>query len=674
MNILFKLLSSIFNCHMKKILKVLGIGIGIILLLLVITFLWFYVKASIASNKNMALLGDEAKTLNQNGITFRDLNKNGRLDVYENPSADIESRVNDLVSQMNLEEKAGTLFINVIGPTTDGRPLEKPALSTNFLSTFMSFILPPASELIAVKKMNNFNPIASLDANLMARFNNAVQKMAERTRLGIPVTISSDPRNINEFNPGATLYTPAFSQWPTPLGLAATRDTVLVREFGDIARQEYMSVGIRMSLNPMADLATEPRWARINGTFGEDAQLASAMVKAYILGFQGDRLGKNSVACMAKHFPGGGAQKNGEVAHFSYGKQQVYPGKNLAYHLIPFKIAIDEARTAEIMLNYGIPRGQTNEDVANAFNKGIITTLLRYSLHFKGVVCTDWQVLTENKLNEVKAWGVENLTPKQRAQKAIDAGIDQFGGENAPELIIALVKEGRISEARIDSSVKRVMRDKFRLGLFDNPYVKEEDANRIAGKKDFREKGELAMLKSNILLKNTNAILPLKPGAKIYVHGAKDPQAYAKYGVLVSDPAEADVILDRINTPFDPRNNTIVERFFHQGRLYFNEGEKKDILQLISKKPSVVIINLERPAILTEIDQQSKALIAEFGISDKILAELVFGKANFSGKLPFDLPSSQEAVQNQLEDLPFDTKNPLYRFGQGLSYDKLITE
>ncbi|MBZ5856828.1 glycoside hydrolase family 3 protein [Flavihumibacter profundi] len=652
----------------RKILKWTGIVLGAIILLLVLAYVIVYIKASVTSKNNMALLGETAKTLTQNGVQFRDLNKNGKLDTYENPTADPESRVIDLISQMSLEEKAGAMFITVIGPTPDGEPLEKPLLTTKLLDLVVSFISPSNSELIARKHMNNFNPIASLDANLMARYNNAIQKMAERTRLGIPITLSSDPRHINEFNPGTTLYTPAFSQWPTTLGLAATRDTALVREFGEIARQEYMSVGIRMALSPMADLATEPRWGRINGTFGEDAGLVSAMVKAYILGFQGDSLGKNSVACMVKHFPGGGAQKGGEVAHFSYGKEQVYPGRNLNYHLLPFKKAFSDANAAQVMLNYGIPMGQTVENVANAFNKGIVTTLLRDSLKFEGVVCTDWAVLTENPFNEVKAWGVEKLTPKQRAQKAIEAGVDQFGGEAAPEYIIDLVKEGKVTEERINGSVKHIMLDKFRLGLFDNPYVDEDGALKIAGRKEFREKGELAMQKSNILLKNADALLPLKQGVKIYVHGAKNPESYAKYGVLVNNPGDADVVLTRINTPFEPRNNTIIERFFHQGRLYFNDAEKKDILGLISKKPSIVVINLERPAILTEVDKESKALIAEFGVSDKVLAELLFGKANFTGKLPFDLPSSWESLQNQLEDVPFDAKNPLYRFGFGLSY------
>jgi len=653
---------------MKKTVKRIGIGLGILLVLLLAIFLFLDLKASLASNKNMSLLGGEAKILRQDGVQFRDLNKNGKLDIYENPSANIESRVNDLVSQMTLEEKAGTMFINVIGPTPDGLPMEKPLLTTNSLFMLMSFISPANSELIVVKKMNNFNPIASLDATLMARYNNAIQKMAERTRLGIPITLSSDPRHINEFNPGTTIYTPAFSQWPTTLGLAATRDTALVREFADIARQEYLSVGIRMALSPMADLATDPRWGRISGTFGEDEQLVSAMVKSYILGFQGDSLSKTSVACMVKHFPGGGAQKGGEVAHFTYGKEQVYPGKNFNYHLRPFKKAFKEAHANQVMLNYGIPMDQTDENVANAFNTGIVTKLLRDSLKFNGVVCTDWTVLTESPINEVKAWGVENLTPRQRAKKAVDAGVDQFGGESAPEYIIDLVKEGKVTEERINTSVKRIMREKFRLGLFDNPYVDEKRALTTAGKEEFREKGELAMQKSNILLKNTQAVLPLKPGTKIYVQGAKDAQAYGKDGVLANTPAEADVILIRMNTPFDNRTNSVIERFFHQGRLYFNEEEQRDILSLITQKPSIVVINLERPVVLPEIDNQTNALIGEFGASDKVMAALLFGKVNFEGKLPFDLPSSWEAVQHQLEDVPFDSKDPLYRFGHGLSY------
>ncbi len=284
--------------------------------------------------------------------------------------------------------------------------------------------------------------------------------------LGIPITIASDPRHGSEHNPGAALSTPTFSQWPTSLGLAATRDTLLVREFGNIARQEYLATGIRLALHPMADLATEPRWGRSNGTFGEDAELSAMMTKAYVLGFQGDSLSAHSVACMTKHFSGGGPQEKGEDAHFPYGKNQVYPGDNFDYHLIPFEKGAFPAKTAQIMPYYGIPVDQTDENVAFAFNKTIITTMLREQYGFEGVICTDWNIINGTAVGDARAWGVEDLSPLERTKKVIDAGCDQFGGESSPELIIELVDSGQLTEARIDESVKRIMRDKFRVRSF----------------------------------------------------------------------------------------------------------------------------------------------------------------------------------------------------------------
>jgi len=652
---------------MKKVWKVVKFFLlGILTILVIGATVVYFIKKS-ASNSNMELLGGEAPTLVQTGISYRDLNKNGIMDTYENPGAGIAERVNDLVSQMNLEEKAGALFITMIGTTTDGEPMETPVLSTEPIVMMMSFALPSNSELIAKKKMNSFNILASLDADLMAKYNNTIQKMAERTRLGIPITIATDPRHGADNNPGAAIYTPAFSQWPTSLGLAATRDTVLVREFGNMARQEYNAVGIRLALHPMADLATEPRWARINGTFGEDAYLSSIMTKAYVLGFQGDSLDQNSVACMTKHFSGGGPQMDGEDAHFPYGREQVYPGNNFDYHVQPFIHGAFPAKTAQIMPYYGIPMDQTSENVGFAFNKELIQGLLRDSLNFQGVVCTDWNIITDSQISAARAWGVEHLTIKERVKKAFDAGCDQFGGESIPEVIIELVNEGLLPEERIDVSVKRVLRDKFRLGLFDNPYVDVENASKIAGNPEFRRKGKIAQGKSTVLLKNEK-ILPLKAGAKIYVEGMHNTNTLSSYGEIVSNPEDADVIVKRLRTPFDPRTDSFIESFFHQGRLYYNDEEMKDILDVISKKPSIVIVNLERPAILTEINDASSALIVEFGAEDDVVADLLFGKAQPMGKLPFDLPSSWEAVLNQKEDVPFDTKDPLYTFGHGLGY------
>ncbi len=647
---------------MRKIIKIplyLFSGLaGLILLCIAIFFLYY----KIISFRNMALLGPVAPLITENGFTYRDLNKNGRLDPYEDSRQPIDTRIENLLSLMTLEEKAGMMFIAMIGMNADGSLMERPLLSEP-----LSFILKTNSEMVAKLKMNHFNTVQDIPADKMAKWNNHIQRLAERTRLGIPVTLASDPRHAARDNPGANVSTTSFSKWPTPLGLAATRDTLLVREFADIARQEYLSVGIRLALHPMADLATEPRWGRINGTFGEDAELSAMMTKAYILGFQGDRLGPRSVACMTKHFSGGGPQKDGEDPHFPYGKEQVYPGNNFDYHLIPFESAF-AANTAQIMPYYGIPVGQTGENVAFGFNKDIITGLLREKYGFDGVVCTDWNIISDTKLGPGRSWGVESLTVPEKVKKVLDAGCDQFGGESSPQWIVELVKNGQIKENRIDKSVRRLLRDKFRLGLFDNPYVDVRDASRIAGKLEFVRKGKEAQSKSMVLLKNDDHILPLKPGVKIYTRNI-DNEIAADYGIVVNDPREAEFIIVRLNTPFDPRNEYFLERFFHQGRLYFTEQEKQPILQLAETKPTIVGITLERPAIIPEISKSCAGLLADFGSSDDVFLDVVFGKSEPQGKLPFELPSSPEAVEKQLEDVPYDSENPLFSFGFGLRYE-----
>ena len=641
----------------------------VLAMILVITGFVGNNRISSKVERNYALLGVEAPILMYGDLGYRDLNKNGRMDVYEDPAAAVEDRVEDLLARMTLEEKVGTMFISMIGMTPEGEPIDKPFSSTNPIDFLFTNVLPSSSEMIAKRLMNSFNIIHGYEASVMATFNNKIQKLAERTRLGIPVTIATDPRHGTSFNPGPAIQTPSFSKWPSSLGLAATRDTLLVREFGNVARQEYMAIGIRLALHPMADLATEPRWGRINGTFGEDAELAAQMTRAYILGFQGDTLGTSSVACMTKHFSGGGPQLDGEDAHFPYGREQTYPGNNFDYHLIPFEKGAFPAHTAQIMPYYGIPLDQTDENVGFGFNKAIITGMLREKYGFKGVICTDWGIISGSDPKEARAWGVEHLSPVDRVKKVLDAGCDQFGGETGTDLVLELLREGRIEEARIDVSVRRILRDKFTLGLFDDPYLDVAEAEQVAGQLAFDQLGKIAQAKSAVLLKN-EGLLPLRHGVKIYAWGMEEADWIGKLGVLVENPIEADVIVARIRSPFEKRNEYFLEQYFHQGRLYYDGEESKAILDLISKKPSVVVANLERPVILTEIDAASGALIADFGISDEVLAELLFGRARPQGKLPFELPSSWEAVLDQKEDVPYDSKDPLYPFGYGLSYAK----
>lgn len=647
---------------MKKVLKYIGYTVLGLIAILGMVALIFSIKWNQTSKSNMRLLGDPVSELVDNGYSYRDLNKNGSLDIYEDPRANIDERVEDLVQQMTLEEKAGLMFITMIGMNPDGSLNERPTPKEP-----LTFTLESNSTLIAKKGMNHFNIIQSLSPEAMINWHNSIQNLAERTRLGIPVTIASDPRHSAHENAGASIPTPFFSKWCSPLGFAAIGDTVLMRKFGDIARQEYKALGIRLALSPMADLATEPRWGRVNGTFGEDAELSARMSKAYILGFQGDSLNSNSVACMAKHFPGGGPQKDGEDAHFPYGAEQVYPGNNFDYHLIPFEEGVFPANTAQIMPYYGIPVGQTNEEVAFGFNKEIITGLLREKYGFQGVVCTDWAIISDSAFKPAAAHGVEHLSEKERVAKVLEAGCDMFGGEATPEWIIDLVNEGQFSEERLDLSVGRILRDKFRLGLFDDPYLKANDLS-IFENNAIRKLGEEAQRRSMVLLKNEAQILPLKQGVKIYAEGISE-EAAAEFADLVSDPSEADYIILKLYTPYDPRSEYMLERFFHQGRLHFNEEEKSDILELLATKPTITIMNLERPAVIPEINAKSKALVADFDCSDEIILELIFGKIQPKGKLPFELPSSEKSVEAQKEDVPYDSEDPLYEFGFGLSYD-----
>jgi len=600
-----------------------------------------------------------------NNYTFRDLNKNGKLDVYEDTRQPVDERVNDLLGQMTLREKAGLMFINGARINEDGSIEDKPA-------TGMFAFAPNAVKLMKEKVMNHFNLWAVPAAPELAKWYNSMQHFAEdSTRLGIPITIASDPRNHFSNNIFA-MAANSFSQWCEPLGLAAIGDEKLTRQFADISRQEYVAVGIRESLHPQIDLSTEPRWPRISGTFGEDAQLTARMAKAYILGYQGEKLGPASVATMTKHFPGGGPQKEGLDPHFPFQKGEVYPGNNFAYHLKPFEAAF-EVHTAAIMPYYGVPMGQTSENVGFSYNKDIITGLLRNKYHFDGVVCTDWGLVTDAHLGDVvwpaRAWGVEKLSAIERVKKIIDAGVDQFGGENCPELVVQLVKEGQITEARINESVKRLLRQKFQLGLFDNPYVDESKVTKYLGNPEFLKAGELSQRRAMTLLKNDNKTLPLKTGSlKIYVKNI-DPKVAAQYGTVVAKPEDANIAILRLNAPYYPVESPIMlAKLFHHGDLDFKGTQKDSILQLLNTVPTIVDLYLDRPAVIPEINAKAKALLADFGASDAAVLDVIFGKYKPGGHLPIELPSSMEAVHAQKEDVPYDSKDPLYKFGYGLSY------
>ncbi|WP_341946492.1 glycoside hydrolase family 3 N-terminal domain-containing protein [Microbacterium sp. LWH11-1.2] len=567
----------------------------------------------------------------------------------------VDERVQLLLDEMTIEEKAGLFFHTMIaiGDLEEPNPV---------------FATPSAREFLETKQMTHFNLLgAAPTGREIAAWQNALQRLAASTRLGIPVTLSTDPRHSFSENPGASILAGPFSQWPETLGLAAIGDEALVERFADIARQEYTAVGLRVALHPQVDLATEPRWARQTATFGEDAELSGRLGAAYIRGFQGEAFGPGSVSTMTKHFPGGGPQKDGEDPHFPYGREQVYPGGEFELHLKPFEDAL-AAGTRQMMPYYGMPVGTEYEEVGFGFNKSVITGLLRERYGFDGLVCTDWGLISDSEIFgqpfPARAWGVEDLTPRQRMKKVLDAGADQFGGEANPELLLELVADGEITEERIDVSARRILREKFELGLFENPFVDEDAADEVVGRADFRAAGEEAQRASITVLTNDGA-LPFARGLKLYVEGI-DAEVAASFGEVVATPAEADLAIIRLQAPFEERE-TMFENFFHAGSLDFADDAVAHVREVASVVPTVVDVLADRPPVLTPITDAVAAVTVNWGASAAALLDVLSGAVAARGKLPFDLPRSMAAVEASRPDVPFDTADPLFRFGHGLA-------
>ena len=633
-------------------------------------------------NALLLILAVQAPVLQLDGQRFRDLNRNGTLERYEDWRLTPELRARDLIARMTLEEKAGVMMH---GTARTGGP-------TGGVGFGRDYDTVANRALIDSNKVNSLITRLQADPATLAAQNNALQRVAENTRLGIPLTISTDPRHHFQFVVGATQQANGFSQWPEALGFAAIGDTALMRQFGDIARQEYRAVGIHMALSPQADLATEPRWGRIAGTFGEDADLAARMVGAYIAGFQHgtNGLDTGSVVTVVKHWVGYGAAKDGFDSHSYYGRVAVFPGKNLDYHIRPFLGAF-AAKAAGLMPTYSILQdvkwnGKQLEPVGAGYSKQLLTDMLRVKYGFRGIVVTDWSITrdcNDKCKNGAPAgerpsfadlgmpWGVESLSMRARFVKAVQAGVDQFGGTERADMLVDAVRAGELTEAQLDTSVVRVLTQKFQLGLFDNPYVDLEAATRVVGNGAFRAAALAAQRRALVLLENKERVLPLRGAKRVYLHGIS-ADAAAKAGLsVVTDPAQADVAIMRLSAPFERLHPQYVfGQFLHEGSLAFKDGDAdyEAFKRVSAAVPTIVTVYLDRPAILTPLKERARAVIANFGVSDAALLDVVTGLASPEGKLPFELPSSMEAVAAQKPDVPHDSKAPLYKFGFGLRY------
>ncbi|WP_409070347.1 glycoside hydrolase family 3 N-terminal domain-containing protein [Aliifodinibius sp. S!AR15-10] len=637
----------------------------------------------------------------KDGLQFKDLNKNGALDPYEDWRLPVQDRVDDLLSQMTIEEKAGMMLINTLNAEADGRLSDR------------------AVRYINEEKMTRFifrNPVTSTPDNSedlgwggaeitpyqAAQFMNLMQEMAESTRLGIPVLFKSNARNHYDQNAKAGINVSAgsFSEWPKEAGLAATRDMDLIADFAQTMRSEWTVIGLRSMYGYMADLATEPRWYRVHETFTEDADLATDIIRILVENLQEEKLNANSIALTLKHFPGGGPQEGGGDPHYEYGKNQAYPSGNFDYHLKPFKAAIN-ADVSAIMPYYGIPIGQKYKpnDVGMAFSRGIVTELLRNELDFEGYVNSDTGIIGE------RAWGLEDQSIDEQLAVAIGAGTDVLSGFDDKDVILDLLNKGEITEDRVDISVRRLLREQFELGLFEDPFVDPDRAAYLVGNRVYQAKAEEAQRKSIVLLENKNGLLPIASPTEekpvlLYTMGM-DPDVVSHerwngYEVVSGDyssqlgetrpgiPEDTDYAIIRVNVINKGAGmfgGAIPEEL---DMLAFSDmvGAKswevspsvediRAVMEEVGSEKTILSIYFRQPFVIDQASgmRDAGAILATFGVRDAAIMDILTGNYPPEGKLPFALANSPEAIIEQAPDAPgYPEEYTLYPFGYGLSY------
>jgi beta-glucosidase len=719
----------------------------------------------IVTNKNGQTLGysetSGVKILTVNGFAFKDLNKNGKLDAYEDWRLPADVRAKNLASLMSVEQIAGLMLYSrhqpipsppagVFSGTYNGKKFSESGAKASDLTD-------QQKEFLTKDNLRHVLVTSVQSPQVAAEWNNNVQALTESIGLGIPANNSSDPRHGTvanaEYNAGAG---GAISMWPGSLGMAATFNPSIVKNFGHIAATEYRALGISTALSPQIDMSTEPRWNRTSGTFGEDPALAADMARAYIDGFQtsagnkeiANGWGYNSVNAMVKHWPGGGSGEGGRDAHYAFGKFAVYPGNNFNQHVIPFtqgafKLGGKTKMAAAVMPYYTISWNQdvkNHENVANNYNQYIITDLLRKKYNYDGVVCTDWLVTgDETSIDNFlsgKSFGVDNLTLAQRHYKVLKAGADQFGGNNDAAPVIEAYNIGvkemgeKVMRARFEQSAVRLLKNIFRTGLFENPYLDVEDSKKVVGNADFMKAGYEAQLKSVVMLKNNNNILPLQKNKMVYVPkkftpagknflGMETPEKLdypvnmdivKKYFSITDNPDEADYALVFISSPAgglgykkddvaaggngylpislqyktytatEARNPSIAggDKFENfTNRSYKGKsvtavnttdlGMVTDTYTKMKGKPVIVSVDISNPMVFAEFEKQANAIVANFGVQGQAILDIITGAAEPSGLLPLQMPANMQTVETQKEDVPHDMR--CYKDAEGHVYD-----
>ena len=612
--------------------------------------------------------------LEVDGYQFIDLNGNGELDVYEDWRQDAETRAADLVSQMTVREKIAQMQHPTYLPRADGK-------IAPYLKDYCSEY---GIGMLLIRELNSVEAAATTM--------NTIQEYAESSRLGVPVLVSMDSVHGLSYVSGATVT-------PHNLALAATRDEALVTKLAEIARDEHLAVGVRMTLSPEADIASEPRWGRVMETFGEDPDLVTQMVTAQVVAFQNGRDGLNTgsiVACM-KHFPGAGPQMEGKDTSPIISSEET-----LQIHLKPYYAAL-EVNVASIMPYYSVPLALDMENSAIG-SKATLQDLLRDEMGFTGIIQTDWGMI----------WAIQEALGTMTGEEVSDeeailigvtqSRVDGIGGESIRliDLMEEYTQEGKIDEAILTAAATRIVKVKFEMGMFENPYCDVDYAVSFVGNEENQKVNLQAAREAMTLLKNDGA-LPLNADAKqtILVCG---PRAFdtdslvggwssAQDGMTIAD-AVAAYAGENTTVLTEKEDVEVIKELAQQADVIIvSIGEPSyqhdpvwgyDTLEIVqsqqeileaavaSGKTVITVVTGGRPYILTWCDENTNAILEAYYPGAKggiAIAETLYGMNNPTGKTPMQFPRNMESVNAQEGDVSFDLENPLYDYGFGLSYE-----
>lgn len=678
--------------------------------------------------KELGMSGPRIKEAD--GLAFKNLSGMTELLPYEDWRLPCEVRAEDLAGRLSPEQIAGLMLWSPhqLVPFVPGLPF----IGHYDGGSFIPGVTDPAAltdeqKLFVTREhLRNFLLVVTESAETAARWNNRLQSLAESSPLGIPVCISTDPRHSAGKKSAEFSGTgKEVSRWPEGLGMAATFDTELMKEFARTVAREYRALGITQALGPQIDLATEPRWMRLEDTMGANTDMVTAFARAYCDGLQTTEgapggWGRDSVAAMVKHWPGGGTGESGRDAHYVYGKYAVYPGGRFEEHMRPFtegafRLEDGTQKAATVMPYYTVSWDQdreNGENVGNSYSKYIIDSLLRQRAGYDGVVCTDWGI-TDDPQGPVggfgtRAHGVEHLEEAERYLKILSNGVDMFGGCSRKEPVLQAYELGcrqygeTAMRRRMEQSAARILTPMFRVGLFENPYPDPAESARIVGAPEFVEAG----LEAHYTFFRT-----LQPAADLCPLSQKDADGYF---TLVENPEDADAALVFAESPLcdcytqadldkggnvylpitlqyrpyraeaaressiargDFRENDCDRSYRGKENTPYNTSDLDNILaarKAMGHKPVIIVLQLHNPAVVAEFEPQTDVLLAHFGVENRVLMEILSGEAIPGGRLPLLLPANMETVERHCEDIAddmqayVDTCGNRYDYGFGL--------